>query len=141
MSQKKGSWHFDIISERVMIYNMSEIKQMYIIMEIGVKHYLTILYKISTLLDMLSIYLGQRLLNLGHLRSFTESSLLQCNSNFRCINSLLHCYRFSPEQYHLLFLAPSDVSIAFLKIIFFFANAILCIIAPNCIFKMHAVNI
>lgn len=101
-----------------MNYNMSEIEQMCIIMEIGIKHYLIILYKVLTLLDMLSVYLGQRLLNLGHLKSFTESSLLQCNSNFCCINSLLHCYRLTPEQCNLLFLAPLVVSIAFLKIIF-----------------------
>lgn len=67
---------------------------------------------------MRSIQLGERLLNLGHLKSFTENNLLQCNSTFCCVQSLLHCYTFSPEQYNLLFLAPLDVSIAFLKIIF-----------------------
>lgn len=73
---------------------------------------------ILSLLDMRSVYLGQRLLSLGHLKSFTEDNFLQYNSSFCGVHSLLHCYTFLPEQYNLLFLAPLDVSIAFLKIIF-----------------------
>lgn len=80
------------------------------------KYHLTISYKILTLLDMRSICLGEKRLSLGHL-SFTENNLPQCNSNFCYVQSLLHCYGFSPEQY-LLFLAPLDVSIVFLKIVF-----------------------
>lgn len=82
------------------------------------KHYLTISSKILTVLDMRYILIGQRLFNLGHLKSFTENKFLHCHSTFCYVSSLLHCYRFSPEQYNLLFLAPLDVSTAFLKIIF-----------------------